>query len=177
MNLMTRVLSRGIACAVLAAGCLIASAPRALSQAGTLAPVADGHGVFVAQNQETHVFAFSLLELPNGTIHGQAVVLEPATQGLVVVDITSFMFIGDILAMAGPITTAINAPPQFVEGATAFFSVKDNGSGSPIPDEFAGVGVVPPQFGNLTIQQIIALIGPPPPEAFSPLLLGNVRIY
>ena len=137
-------------------------------------PIGAGAGTFVAQNLQTHVFAFSLLERADGSVKGRWIGIEPATNGIIVVDLTSYMYVGTTLAAAGTITLAINAPPIFPVGGTAFFAVNDNPGA---PDQFAGLGNVPPQFGSLTIQQIIALTGPPPPQAFAPLLHGNVWIF
>lgn len=139
-------------------------------------PVAAGGGEFLAQNGEDHLFAFHVVELPDGKVTGRAGVYEPVTQGFVHMEISSYMYIGDWVGVAGPITMAVNAPPQFAVGATAFFVVSDNGAGLSAPDAFAGLGAVPPMFGNLTIQQIVGLIGPPPPAAFSPLLAGDIKI-
>jgi hypothetical protein len=76
--------------------------------------------------------------------------------------------------VAGTVTRSISMPPQFAVGSTTFFCVRDNRGA---PDQFAGLGTVPPQFGNLTIQQIVALIGTPPPQAFSSQLTGFIRIF
>jgi hypothetical protein len=147
---------------------------------GALAPanaqttlIGAGAGAYVAQNQQTHLFAFTVSQRANGTVKGHILVLEPATQGLVRVDVTSWVYVGNTLAAAGTVTMSINAPAMFAVGNTAFFAVNSN---TGAPDQFAGLGNVPPQFGSLTIQQIIALIGPPPPQNFAPLLFGCIRI-
>jgi len=167
MNTFYRTLSS----AAFATALVLSSAAPARAQAD---PVASGAGTFIAPNGETHVFSFSVLVLPDGTIQGSARVLEPSSGAVVAMDVTSFQMVGDELAMAGPITLAQNAPPWFVLGATAFFAVDDDGVGP--ADGITGLSVVPPQFGNLTIQQIIALIGPPPPQAYAPLLSGDIKI-
>jgi hypothetical protein len=77
--------------------------------------------------------------------------------------------------MAGPIiASAGNPPPGFAVGATVFTGFNDNGPGS--ADETLSLSVVPAQFGNPTIQQIVGFIGPPAPSDFRLLLSGNVWI-
>jgi hypothetical protein len=91
--------------------------------------------------------------------------------------IESYVEIGSTVFFAGTITHAVNTPPQFVVGGTGAFAVNDNGCCGMPADEFLGVVAVPPQFGNLTAAQIIALIGPPPPSQFAPLLSGNISLF
>ena len=57
-----------------------------------------------------------------------------------------------------------------------FGAVDNGGWGSP-PDEFVGPAFAPLALGNLTAQQILGLVGPPPPSAFQPLLFGNIRVF
>jgi len=167
-----KLTSRTTACAVLSAAFVFGAAAPCQSQA---TPLAYGHGAFVAQNQESHLFTFAAVQLPGGSVVGHCLVIEPATRGFVHMEVTSFVFAGDTLGMAGPILVAVNAPPQFVVGGTAFFAVNDNSPGA--PDAFAGLGTVPPYLGSLTAAQIVALLGPPPPVAFAPLLAGDIRIW
>jgi hypothetical protein len=169
---MMKLFSRLAVRAALCTGFALAAAAPTQAQAAHLAY---GHGSFVStSSQLTHQIAFSVVQLPNGATHGHAIGFEAATHGFVFIDLSSAMFLGDTLAVAGTITMAINMPPQFPVGGTAFFAVQDNAGG---PDLFAGLGSVPPQLGNLTIQQILALIGPPPPQAYAPLINGNFRIF
>lgn len=164
------ILRRLAACATLLAAFAV---PTASIQAQAT-PIATGHGSFISPSQLEHRFEFSLVALPDGSVQGHAIGFEPATQAFVFIDLDSFMFIGDTLAVAGTITVAINMPPQYPVGGTAFFAVKDNAGAS---DTYAGLGSVPPPFGNMSIQQIVGLIGPPPPQAFTPLLRGDIRIF
>lgn len=167
-----KLTSKAAACAALSVGLFLGATAPISAQAS---PIGSGQGAFLAQNQETHLFAFAVVELPDGSVNGHGLVFEPSTRAFVLFRISSFMFLGETLFMAGPITQAVNAPPQFVGGATAFFAVNDNGRSS--ADDIAALSVVPVQFGNLTIQQILALAGPPPAGAFAPLLAGDVRIH
>ncbi len=139
-------------------------------------PLASGGGAYVAQNRETHWFAFTCVRLPDGSIRGHAVFVEPATKAFLQMRITSAMPLDGMLAVAGPITHLVRTPPELALGATFFFVVDDNGAGGPVPDRLAS-GAAPAALGNLTIQQIIALIGPPPPAALAPLLKGNITIH
>jgi hypothetical protein len=168
MKLFSRLAARVALCV----GFALAAAAPTQAQA---TPLGYGHGTYVSPNSQlAHQMAFSVVQMPNGTTHGHAIGFEAATHAFVFIDLSSSMFLGDTLAVAGTITISINMPPQFPVGGTAFFAVQDN-AGS--PDLFAGLGSVPPQLGNMTIQQIIALIGPPPPQAYAPLISGNFRIF
>ena len=171
MMLLTR---RAAMCASLAAVLLLGSAAPVGAQAG---PIAHGHGSFVANNQELHTITFNVVGLPDGSVRGHAVIREPSTQAFVIMEVSSLMFLGETLAVAGEVTKNVNAPAQHAVGSTAFFSVNDYGNDPTMPDDFAGLGSVPPFLGNLTIQEIIALIGPPPPQAFTPFLTGGVQVH
>ncbi len=156
----------------LAAVLLLAGATPVAAQA---APLGNGGGVILGQDQEIQLFAFHCLQLPDGSITGVVVIAEPATRGFLRVELSSATAFGDMLAVAGEITAAVNTPPQFGVGQTMFLVFDDNGHGRTAPDQLAR-GVVPLAFGNPTIQQILALVGPPPPSAFTPVLRGDIRI-
>ena len=155
--------------ALLVSALFLAAAPATAQRLGA------GAGSFLSADQQVHVFACSISQWPNGDVHGFALVLEPATQGLVLVNCTSAMQFGNSLGVAGNVVLSLNAPPFLQVGSPTFFFLQDNGSAG--PDAFAGLGGVPPQLGNLTIQQIVALIGTPPPSALAPLLTGNIRVW
>lgn len=163
-------LGKSVLCVGLAAASLFAVALPAFAQA---THVARGSGAVVANNGALQQLAFNLIVLPDGRIRGHVNVIEPASGGIVKVEITSMMFIGDDLFVAGPVTAAIHAPPAFSVGATAFFGFQDNLGA---PDALVR-GVVPVAFGNLSIQEIIAFIGPPPPQAWLPLVSGDITIH
>jgi hypothetical protein len=137
-------------------------------------PIVIGHGKYVDQTQEIFSFVFSVVELPSGSVQGQGAFFDHIGGRFILFELSSFMFVGDSVGMAGEITMAVNSPPQLHVGATIFFFVNDN---RPDTDEFAGLGLVPPEFGSLTIQEIVALIGPPPPDVFTPLVTGNIKIF
>lgn len=138
-------------------------------------PLGAGGGV-VQQGPATRIYAFHCVQMPDGSAAGALVSLEPANQSFVRVRITSAMHIGPWLAVAGEITAAVNTPPQIVVGGTMAAVFADNGTGGPVPDQLAAL-VVPAFLGNLTIQQIIALVGPPPPTSFGPVLAGDFRVF
>lgn len=138
-------------------------------------PLGAGGGI-VLQDGATRVYAFNSVQLPDGSVTGHLTSHEPASQSFVNVDISSAMHIGSWLAVAGEVTAAVNTPPRFVVGQTMFVVFVDNGGSGPVPDQLAS-GLVPPFLGNLTIQQIIALIGPPPAAAFSPFVSGNIMVF
>lgn len=130
---------------------------------------AHGHGSFVASNQETHVLTFAAVGNADGTARGFLVAREPSTGGFVCVVIETWASVGDVVAFEGTVVLAHDAP--FATGGNVFFAVRDGE-----PDGFAGVGRVPPPFAPMTAAQILALIGPPPPAAFSPLLTGDIAV-
>lgn len=145
------------------------------AQATQATPLGCGGGI-VLQDGATRVYAFNCVQLPDGSVTGHLTSHEPASQSFVNVGISSAMHFGGWLTVAGEVTAAVNTPPRFSVGQTMFVVLADNDSGGPLPDQLAG-GLVPPFLGNLTIQQIIALIGPPPPAAFSPLLSSNIMVF
>lgn len=135
-----------------------------------------GGGGLVQQGPSTRAYAFDCVELPNGQITGCLYSANLATQSFLQVDITSAMHIGSWLAVAGEIRMAVNTPPTIGVGQTFAATFIDNGLGGAVPDQLATV-VVPPQFGNLTIQQLIALIGAPPLASFSPFVSGGIWVH
>ncbi|MFT7537188.1 MAG: hypothetical protein ACI85K_003145 [Hyphomicrobiaceae bacterium] len=159
---------------VLAAAFLCFAAAPATAQVTQLAR---GFGSYVGQNQENKVISFRAHEHANGDVHGSCLMFEPSSHGLVRIQVTSSAMLGDTLFLAGPITHAINSPPFIVVGATAMFGVTDNGGWGSQLDEFVGPAFPPASLGNLTAQQILGIIGSPPPQAFQPLQFGNIRIF
>ncbi|MGK0204206.1 MAG: hypothetical protein ACI9S9_003287 [Planctomycetota bacterium] len=159
---------------ILAAAFLCVAAAPAAAQTTRLA---SGFGSYVGQNQESKLFSFGAHEHANGDVHGSCLLFEPSSNGLIRIQVTSSAMLGGTLYLAGPITHAINSPPFIVVGATAMFGVNDNGGWGSPPDEFVGPAFAPPGVGNLTAQQILSVLGAPPPQAFQPLLFGNIRIF
>lgn len=158
--------------ALFAATLFLGAAPTpAHAQCGLIAA---GAGSIVGNDQQTRFLAFWVADF-HGVVRGESWGYEPATYAYVRMDITSYMYLGNDLAVAGPVTASVNAPPAFLIGATAFMVFHDNGRGRNAGDSITGTSVVPPSYGNLTIQQVIALIGSgPPPQAFLPLLSGGI---
>jgi hypothetical protein len=154
--------------AVRTAALLFGAAAPGTAQA---ARIATGIGQFVGQNQQNRLFAFSVVERADGSVRGQLLAFEPGTRGLVIQEVTSYWLLGNTVVMAGPITVAINAPPEYAVGATGFCAATSS------PDGMTGSSIVPAFLGSLTAEQIIALIGPPPTAVFAPLLAGHIRIY
>ena len=60
-------------------------------------------------------------------------------------------------------------------GATGFVLFADNGG--PGTDELSGFSFAPLAFGDLTIQQIVAILGPPPAGSLFPVVSGNVKLH
>ncbi|HEX6812765.1 MAG TPA: hypothetical protein VF384_14160 [Planctomycetota bacterium] len=87
---------------------------------------------------------------------------------------TSHMRIGESVVFAGEVIADIGNDPNVQIGQTVFTAVNDNGPG--VADDIASLSVVPASFGNPTIQQIVAVIGPPTAQSFTPVLSGDVWI-
>ena len=162
---------RTVACAALSAAFLLSATAPVLAQAS---PLGSGGGRYLNNRGETNQFAFSAVLLPNGSVKGHVVFHFPGANAMVRMEVTSFTFIGGQLGLAGPITRAVNTPTPLV-GLTGFLALSDNGG--PGTDKLTGFSFVPPQFGNPTIQQIIAFFGPPPPSVFFPVIDGNILIH
>ncbi len=170
MNLsITRLLRRSSALAILSAAFLLLAPAPTQAQAGL---VGAGHGTYsIANGQGTLEFTFFIAEGRNGASQGYAVWKGPGSIGLWRVDSFMFddgalLFAGQVLAIEGSSST------PFQVGQTVFTGFRDNGFGA--VDETVSLSAVPPQFGNPTIQQIVALIGSPPPGAWRPLATGGV---
>ena len=165
-----KLTSKIAVCAVVSAAFLLGAAAPSHAQA---TPIGNGQGLTGDPGPDLRTFSFSVVELPNGSVTGHGQVFDHGLNFWVHFNITSFMFIDDMLLMAGPVTKAVNAP-NFTIGATFFFAVKDGGKGKSSIDEISLVSVAPP---NLTIQEIISFIGPPPPEIIKPISAGNIKIH
>lgn len=165
----TRLFCRSTALAALSAAFLLLAPAPTQAQVGL---VGTGHGTYLAANgQDTLTFTFFVAEGPGGSAHGYAIWSGP--NSVVLWRATSFMFFEGALGFAGPIVATIGTPPPgYVIGVTAFTGFRDNGFHA--VDETLSLSVVPPQFGHPTIQQILALLGPPPPGAWRPLVTGGV---
>lgn len=155
----------------LAAALLLGAAAPLTAQAAMLG----AGGGMVQQGPVVRGYGFYCLQLPGGAATGQVVSWEPTSQSHLTMRISSAMHIGPWLAVAGQVTHAVNTPPQLSVGATMFLVFADNGRSGAVPDQLAS-GVVPSFLGNLTIQQIVALIGPPPAAAFGPFLSGGIKL-
>ena len=159
--------------AALAAAFLFGTASQSYAQA---TPIANGHlkgGPTPGGQAPSIDLTFSLVELPGGSLVGGGKLTNKAVGGWILFDLTSYLFIGGTLFAAGPVTKTHNTSGVFQVGDTFFMAVNDNG---PAMDEFIEGGV-PAAFGPLTIQQIIAIIGPAPPEIFRQGISGNFMIH
>ena len=159
--------------AALAAAFLFGTASQSYAQA---TPIANGHlkgGPTPAAPAASIIdLTFSLVERPGGSLVGGGKLTNKAVGGWILFDLTSYLFIGGTLFAAGPVTKEHNTG-VFQVGDTFFMAVNDNG---PVMDEFIE-GVVPAAFGLTTIQQIIAVIGPPPAAFFRQRISGNLIIH
>ena len=155
--------------ALSAAALLVPAATPATAHGGA---VAAGHGTYLAADQTTTLgFTFVVHEAHDGSIQGYALWKGPLSTTLW--EVSSLMHVGEMVLFAGEIVgTTGTPPPGHAVGVTAATAVHDNGPG--FMDDIASISVVPPEFGNPTIQQLVALFGPPPPQAFRPLLSGNI---
>jgi hypothetical protein len=135
-------------------------------------PLGNGGGKYINNSNNTNHFTFSAVQLPNGSVKGHAIWHSPDLNAMAQVELTSFMYIGEWLAVAGTITKVINVPPEVELGATAFIVFRADGSPA-----HTGFSFAPLAFGELTIQQIIAMLGPPQPIHFFPIISGTIKIH
>lgn len=166
---MPRLTARFALSTALAIATLLGAAAPGHAQAQ---PIVTGDGAVTNTAVGPVAVELSLIELPNGSLHGGGTVDFAVTGGYVTFDLTSYMFVQGRLCMAGSVTSSFAAPPNYFVGATVVFCVEDGGNGAGM-DRLAGT-VAPP---GLTIQQIIALIGPPPPQAYQPVVTGNFKLH
>ena len=161
--------------AALSAGLLFLGATPAPAQG----LVSAGHGTYLAANgQNTLEFTYALTESRNGDVGGFALWSGPNSIQLIWLE--SYVRLGEYVAAAGRVVAAVGTPPPAMGlGTTVFFAFKDNGPGA--VDETASLSAVPPELGNPTMLEILAILGlppgiPPPASYFRPLLTGNVWI-
>jgi len=151
--------------------CFAASPAQASTQV-----LSTGYGSYLASNQ-TSVLEFSYaVTQRNGVVQGLGIWQGPGSVTVFRVDSAVYLSDGETLAFAGVVVAIFGTPPPngATVGGTVFTAFQDNGFGP--ADQTVSLSAVPPGFGNLTAQQIIGLIGEPPPQAFRPLLTGNVWI-
>lgn len=166
---------KSLICSLLPAalGAAALLAPAATSPLGG-GPILTGDCIVLPPSGEPNGIELTLVERGNGGMTGHGMQFNVVTGSEIEFDITSYEFVGDILCVAGPIVTATNAAPPFEIGNTVIYCVLDNGNGgSSVPDSVAA-GAGPP---GLTVQDILALAGPPPPGAFAPVEMGNLKIH
>ena len=155
--------------AALTAVMLLGAATPAPTQAQ---PIVTGDGEITNTAVGPVAVELSLIHLPNGSLNGQGMTSFAATGGWVTFDLTSYMFVDGKLCMAGSVLSGFAAPPNYFVGATVVFCLEDGGDGAGM-DKMAGAAGPP----GLTIQQVIALVGPPPPQAYQPVVAGNFKIH
>lgn len=142
------------------------------------APLASGRGAI----STIRYFSLSVADLPGGQVEGYALSHAPSTGSFVFVRVTSATPVRDTagrrsLAAAGLVVASSPDVPDYLwPGRTTFFAIQDGGFDAQLPDRFLGLGNVPQGLGNLTIQQILALIGRPPAFMFLPILNGDLMV-
>ena len=155
-------------CVALAVACILGATSQSHARVLPFAPATPiaggqlkGGPTPVTQVPSTLDLTFSIVELPNGSIAGTGKLTNKAEAGWILFDLTSYEFVGATLYVAGPVTQTFSTEGLFSVGDTFFMGVNDNGNGAPgFPaDEFIE-GRVPASFGPLTIQQILAIVGP-----------------
>jgi hypothetical protein len=151
--------------AALTGSLLVTTAALSFAQ-GT--PIANGHlkgGPTPAAPAPSIIdLTISLVELPDGSLVGGGKLERKSAGGWILFDLTSYIFVGDTLYAAGPVTQNHNTPGVWQVGATFFVAINDN-DGSADADSFIEGGV-PAEAGPVTIEQILAVIGPAPPAIF-----------
>jgi len=174
---MMQHLRKLVACAALSTAFLLTSSASASAQA---TPIANGHikgGPTIAtQTPSVLDLTFHLVELPDGSIAGSGKLTKKSADGWIMFDLTSYVYVGDMVLMAGPVTAQKEGTEESPWNiGDTFFVVVEDGE-TPSMDRFIE-GRVPSEFGPLTAEQILAFGGPPPPAIFRPALSGNLVIH
>ena len=88
-------------------------------------PITHGHGAYV-EDDDGHIkwFTLSVVELPSGPVQGHGMFIDHVSRSFIHFELSSYMFVGDSLGVAGEINMAHNAPPQLAVGRTIFFFLK-----------------------------------------------------
>jgi hypothetical protein len=134
-------------------------------------PMVNGKGTWETQIG-TVGFQVSVVELPDGTIHGQGVSTMHTESGnawfhFEVLDAAPY---GEEFAVLGLITDTFNSPPQFLGSLTMLIIQDNEPNGSDMV--LSGAGLPP----WLTLDDI--LYGPnPPPSLRFPLAHGNFTLH
>lgn len=157
--------------AVLSAAVLLGTASTSPGGGGL---ILTGEGIALPPMNDPNCIEFTLVETGSGEIVGYGRQCNVVTGLEIEFDITSYQFAGDMLCVAGPITSTTSTEPQFAVGNTTAYCILDNGNGGSSTPDGITAGQGPP---GLTIQDILGLFGPPPPEAFAPLGSGNYTIH
>ncbi|TDJ65682.1 MAG: hypothetical protein E2O39_17730 [Planctomycetota bacterium] len=166
-------------CSALAASFLSGMASPSYAQT---TPIANGHlkgGPSTVGGPDTVLdLTFSLQQLSDGSLVGGGKLTRQSVGAWILFDLDSYMFIGDTLYAAGPVTKTHSIGGVFSVGDTFFIAVNDNGNGanSSDMDEFIE-GVVPAAAGPVTIQEILLFLGPAPPEIFRQGIIGNFHFH
>lgn len=170
-----------VSCALSALFVVAAARPSLAGGAGP-APLAWGRGALYLEGGTLLTrFSTQVAALPGGLAQGYWLNQVPSTGAFVLVRVTSAMYINDTngrraLSAAGLVVASQGAASHLSPGRTTFFSIQDDGFYGPLPDRFVGLGLVPRALGNLTIQEIVALIGPPHANDFTQIVSGDLLV-
>jgi len=137
-------------------------------------PILTGECILLPPVGDPNCIAITLIETGSGEFTGYGRQCNVFTGDELTFEITSYEIVGDMVCVAGPITSTDNPAPQFAVGNTTAYCILDNGNGGAGAPDSATAGQGPP---GLTIQDILGIFGPPPPEAFAPAVSGNFKIH
>jgi hypothetical protein len=162
------------------AAALFASAPTSLAQANRES--ASGHGTLLAQNDSGQTvrrqFSFSAHRQADGTVQGQATLINPAFSGesgkgpyRLHVDISCLKVVGNIAIMGG--TTKRTNDPNLVDAV--FFTVQDNGEPGAGRDRISRAFFWDDDPGTTGDPQACQNTGPTD-FPFEPIESGNVQV-
>jgi hypothetical protein len=144
-----RVFSRMPACAVLLSAAAVLVAATATNAGSGATPIATGQGLQAESGANLGVsgrrdFSFSVVEMPDGTVAGEAHVVQVGGVKIFF-DVTSYGADSTgIMWIAGPVTKTQDGGP--LVGFTAIIGIKDNGA-SGKSDAITLLSALPPQIG------------------------------
>ena len=153
------------------------------TQAGEKAgAVANGSGWQVSEDGQKRTFAFTAVQLPDGSVTGQAQVKSRAGDTMLHVAIDCLVSDGNTTYISGPIVSSNNEGGAPI-GFTVFFAVQDNGQGHPSPDLITPGFVFPPIFPEpfpplpTNCETLLELLGPPHDHDYAPIDGGNITVH
>jgi len=148
-----------------------ASAPAASAEPNGVVASATGSSETTVGGQQ-RTLAFAAVKLSDGTVRGQAQIINRVSNFRSHVEIDCLRIVGDVALISGVITRADERDDPGVVGWTRGFAVQDNGEGADVPDQVTFTSFVFPP-GTVTCLDFQPADAAP---FFVPIEAGNIQI-